>query len=115
LKSLGIQHKYLQPCIAECPSLKINILKDSFKPDGDIENGALLSASELHACGYFVNFSSDTAPVPVSKTKEVDDDLKDKSYQLLKCGNVLDNEEPECIYISVPGKRLQVRLSLVMN
>ena len=65
MKSSGIQHKYLQPCVAEYPSLKINIPKDSSKPDGDaVENGALLSMSELHMHGHFVNSPSDTAPIP---------------------------------------------------
>jgi len=101
LKSSGIQHKYLQSCVAERPSLKINIPKDSSKPDGDaVENGALLSASELHAHGHFVNSPSDTAPVPISKTKEVDNDLKDKSYQPPKRSNALDNKAPEYIYTS---------------
>ncbi|KAI9509332.1 hypothetical protein F5148DRAFT_1283121 [Russula earlei] len=63
------------------PSLKVNIPKDASKPDGDaVENGALLSASELHACGHFVNSPSDTAPILGVKTKDIDDEPKDKSY-----------------------------------
>ena len=60
----GIQHKFLPLWLAEpWPSRKINILKDASKPDGDaVGNGALLSVSELHACGHFVNSPSDGTP-----------------------------------------------------
>ena len=34
------------------------------------------------------------------KTKDIEDDSKDKSYQSPKCSNALDDEAPECIYIS---------------
>ena len=38
------------------PPLKISIPKDASMPDrGAVENGALLSASDLEKCGYFVN------------------------------------------------------------
>jgi hypothetical protein len=98
----GIQCKLLPSWLAEPrPSLKINIPKDASKPDGDaIENGALLSASELHARGHFVNSPSDTAPIPGTNTKEIGDDPKDKSYQPLKRSNALDDEALECIYTS---------------
>jgi hypothetical protein len=60
----------------------------------------LLSASELHARGHFVNSPSDTAPILGEKTKDTDDDPKDKSYQPPKCSNALDDEAPKCIYAS---------------
>jgi hypothetical protein len=61
----------------------------------------LLSASELHhdTCGYFVNSPSDTAPIS-TKTKNIDDDPKDKSYQPPKHSNALDDKAPEHIYTS---------------
>src|SRR5271168_5382424 len=47
--------------VEPCFSLKVTIPKDASKPDGDaVENGALLSASELHARGHFVNSPSET-------------------------------------------------------
>src|SRR5271168_3178732 len=50
--------------VEPCFSLKVTIPKDASKPDGDaVENGALLSASELHARGHFVNSPSETEPV----------------------------------------------------
>jgi hypothetical protein len=82
------------------PSLKIVVPKDASKPDGDAVQGALLSASELHARGYFVNSPSDTAPTLVEKTKGNNDDPKDKSYQLPKRSDALDNEAPEHIHAS---------------
>src|ERR1700733_12582687 len=64
--------------VESCPSLKIVVPKDASKPNGDaVENGALLSASKLHAHGHFVNSPSDTAPTKatlVEKTKGNDDD-----------------------------------------
>lgn len=82
-----------------CPSLKINIPKDASKPDGDaVENGALLSVSELHACGHFVNSPSDTAPILGTKTKYINDNPKNKLYQPPKHSNALDDEAPEYIY-----------------
>jgi hypothetical protein len=63
-----------------------------------VENGKLLSASELHARGHFVNSPSDSAPVHSTKTRDVDDDPKDKSYQPPKCSNALDDEAPERVY-----------------
>jgi hypothetical protein len=60
----------------------------------------LLSASELHARGHFVNSPSDTAPIPGANSKEIDDDAKDKSYQKPKRSNALDDEAPEYIYTS---------------
>ena len=86
------------------PSLKIVVLKDASKPDGDaVENGALLSASELHAHGHFVNSPSDTAPTQatlVEKIKGNNNDLKDKPYQPPKRSDALDNEAPEHIHAS---------------
>ena len=90
--------------VESCPSLKIVVPKDVSKPNGDaVENGALLSASELHACSHFVNSPSDTAPTQatlVEKTKGNDNDLKDKPYQPPKCSDALDNEAPEHIHAS---------------
>lgn len=60
----------------------------------------MLSASELHKRGHFINSPSDTTPILGAKTKEIDDDPKDKSYQPLKHSNALDDEAPECIYTS---------------
>ena len=60
----------------------------------------MLSASELHTCGHFVNSPSDTAPIPGTNSKEIDDDAKDKSYQPLKHSNALDDKAPEYIYTS---------------
>jgi hypothetical protein len=57
----------------------------------------LLSASELHARGHP---PSDTAPNLGEKTKDIDNDPKDKSYQPPKRSNALDDEAPECIYAS---------------
>ncbi|KAI9509506.1 hypothetical protein F5148DRAFT_1282929 [Russula earlei] len=84
-----------------CPSLKVNIPKDASKPDGDaVENGALLSASELHARSHFVNSPSDTAPILGVKTKDINDEPKDKLYRPPKHSNALDYEAPEYIYTS---------------
>ena len=78
-------------------SLKISIPKDASKPDGDaVEDGALLSASELHARGHFVHSPSDVEPIK-ARRKEKDND---KSYQPPKRSNALDDEAPECIYTS---------------
>jgi hypothetical protein len=78
------------------PGLKISIPKDASKPDGDaIENGVLLSASELHTRGHFVHSLSDVMPIISTKTNakdEDDDNPKDKSYQPPKHSNALDNE-----------------------
>ena len=60
----------------------------------------MLSASELHVRSHFVNSPSDEASNLGKKTKDIDDDPKDKSYQPLKCSNALDDEAPECIYTS---------------
>src|ERR1700733_7266559 len=64
--------------VESCPSLKIVVPKDASTPNGvAVESGALLSASELHARGHFVNSPSDTAPTQatlVEKTKGNDDD-----------------------------------------
>ena len=71
------------------------------KPNGDaVGNGALLSASELHACGHFVNSPSDATPILTIKTKNDNNNLKNKSYRPLKHSDVLDNEAPESIYAS---------------
>jgi hypothetical protein len=49
-------------------SLKIVIPKDASKPDGDaVKNGALLSASELHTHGHFVNSPSDMTPTVTTR------------------------------------------------
>ena len=99
-----IKNKFLLFWLAEpCPSLKVNIYipKDSSKPDGDaIENGVLLSTSELHKCGHFINFPTNEMPILGAKTKNIDNDPKDKSYWLLKHSNTLDDKAPECIYSS---------------
>jgi len=102
----------IPPWLAEPQTqLKMVILKDASKPNGDaIKNGALLSASELQAQGHFINSPSDIAPALADKTKdsrsddESEDKEKDKSYQLPKCSNMLDNEAPESIYGS-DGRR----------
>ena len=60
-----------------------------------MENGALLSASELEKRGYFINSPSDDVPV-LAKIK--DDDEKDKAYRPPKQSSALDDEEPEQIY-----------------
>lgn len=60
----------------------------------------MLSATELHKRGHFVNSPSDATPILSAKPKDIDDDPKDKSYQPLKRSNALDNEVPECIYTS---------------
>jgi hypothetical protein len=66
-------------------------------PDGGaVENGALLSASELEKRGYFVNSPSDDVPVLSNQNK--DDDKKDKMYQPPKHNSALDDEAPEQIY-----------------
>ena len=57
--------------------------------------------SELHARGHFVNSPSDTAPIILStKTKNVDNDPRDKTYQAPKHSNALDDEAPDRIYAS---------------
>jgi hypothetical protein len=51
-----ITRRFLPWLIEPRPGLKVIIPKDASKPDGDaVENGALLSASELYARGHFVN------------------------------------------------------------
>ena len=66
-------------------------------PDGGaVENGALLSASELEKRGYFVNSPSDDVPALSNQNK--DDDKKDKMYQPPKLSSALDDEAPEQIY-----------------
>ena len=60
-----------------------------------MENGTLLSVSELKKRGYFVNSPSNDVPV-LAKIK--DDDEKDKVYQPLKQSSALDDEEPDQIY-----------------
>lgn len=83
------------------PRPKISIPKDASKPDGDaVENGALLSASELQACGHFVNSLSDEVPIPAEKNDYNDDHNNDKTYQPPKWSNALDNEAPKSIYTS---------------
>ena len=61
----------------------------------------MLSASELHKCGHFINSPSDTIPIFGTKSKNIsDDDPKDKSYRPLKRTDALDDEAPEFIYTS---------------
>ena len=102
--NLVIQHKFLllSRLTEPCPSLKVSIPKDSSKPDGDaVEDGVLLSASELHKRGHFINSPSDTIPTFGTKSKNISDsDPKDKSYRPLKCTDALDDEAPEFIYTS---------------
>lgn len=79
--------------------MKIAIPNDASSiPDGGaMDNGVLLSASELEKRGYFVNSPSDDVPI-LAKTKE--DDEKDKNYRPLKHSHssALDDEVPEQIY-----------------
>jgi hypothetical protein len=83
------------------PGLKIAIPEDASKPDGDaVENGALLSASELHARGHFVNSPSDLEPTFAGITKDNNDNVKDKSYRPPKCSDALDDDAPKRIYTS---------------
>jgi hypothetical protein len=83
------------------PRPKIVIPKDASKPDGDaVENGALLSASELQARGHFVNSPSDVVPIPAKKNKDNEDHKNDKTYQPPKRSNALDDEAPKSIYTS---------------
>jgi hypothetical protein len=70
-------------------------------PDGGaVENGALLSVSELEKHGYFVNSLSDNVRVgPVLSNQNKDDDnKKDKMYQPPKHSSALDDEAPAQIY-----------------
>ena len=69
-------------------------------PDGGaVENGALLSVSELKKRGYFVNSPSDDVPVgPILSNQNKDDNKKDKTYQPLKHSSTLDDDAPEQIY-----------------
>lgn len=77
----------------------MRIPKDASKPDGDaVEDGVLLSASELHARGHFVHSPSDIAPVLGTRTKDIDDDSDDESYRPPKRSNVLDDEAPEYVF-----------------
>lgn len=97
--------KYLLPLVVVPPPRpKISIPKDASKPDGDaVENGALLSASELQACSHFVSSPSDEAPNIPAKNHDNDNnnDLDcDKTYQPPKRSNALDNEVPNSIYTS---------------
>ena len=56
------------------------IPKDASKPDGDaVENGALLSVTELQARGHFVRSPSDVAPAPAPTGGDTDD-REDKTY-----------------------------------
>jgi hypothetical protein len=59
----------------------------------------LLSASELHKRGHFINSPSDETPILDAKTKDIDDP-KDKSYRPVKRSDALDDEAPEYIYTS---------------
>ncbi len=71
------------------------------KPDGDaVENGALLSASELYKRGHFLNSPSDAVPLDGPIQNNDDSDVKDKTYQPPKRSNALDNEAPEMVYAS---------------
>ena len=70
------------------------------KPDGDaVENGALLSATELQAQGHFVQSPSDVAPAPAPTGGDTDDQ-EDKTYKPPKHSNALDGEAPQPIYAS---------------
>jgi len=81
------------------PQLKVAIPKDASKPDGDaVENGVLLSASELQARSHFVHSPSDAVPIPADWNK--DDDRNDKTYQPPKRSDALDDEAPKSIYTS---------------
>jgi hypothetical protein len=82
-------------------SLKITIPPDNISAPA-VENGALLSASELQARGQFVYSPSDEIPEPVL-VKEVDD-AKDKTYRPPKHVDELDEEAPEAIYTSEGGE-----------
>lgn len=83
------------------PRPKITIPKDASKPNGDaVENGALLSASELQARGHFVHSPSDAVPIPVEQKKDNEDQKNDKTYQPPKKSDALDNEAPNSIYTS---------------
>ena len=85
------------PDLSIVTQLKISILKDESMPDGGaMENGALLSASELEKHSFFINSPSDDVPVPSNQTKN--NDGKDKTYQPPKCSNALDDEAPEQIF-----------------
>lgn len=86
------------------------IPKDPSKPDGDaVENGILLSATELQRRGHFVYSPSDEVVVPIpldpsksdktkNKSEEEEDSAKDKTYRPPKHSNPLDNEAPPSIY-----------------
>ena len=82
------------------PQLKIAIPNDAPIPDGGaMENGALLSASELEKRGFFVNSPSDDV-LTLAKIRDDDerDDEKDKAYRPPKHSSALDDEAPEQIY-----------------
>ena len=107
LESNYIQHLTLGTEVAEPhpPSqLKIVIPKDATKPDGDaVEDGILLSATELQRRGHFVYSPSDAVVLPIpseqSRNKsEGDDSAKDRTYQPPKHSNPLDDEAPQTIY-----------------
>jgi len=76
------------------------IPKDASKPDGDaVENGVLLSASELQKRGHFVYSPSDLVQIPSNRSEDDDDSSKkDKTYWPPKRCNPLDDEAPESIY-----------------
>ena len=83
------------------PKLKIAVLKDvpTIPNGGAVENGALLSATELEKHSYFINSPSDEIPVQAAsdQTKE-DYDGKDRTYWPPKRSNTLDDEAPGSIY-----------------
>jgi hypothetical protein len=77
-------------------------------PDGDaVENGVVLSASELHARGHFVHSPSDTAPILSTKTKDIDNDPKDKIYRARNIATPwMTTRRHQYAYTLVMGKRL---------
>jgi hypothetical protein len=56
--------------------------------------------TELHKCGHFINSPLNITPILNVKLKDIDNNLKDKSYQSLRHSNALDDEASECIYTS---------------
>jgi hypothetical protein len=80
------------------------IPKDATKPDGDtVEDGILLSATELQRRGHFIYSPSNAVVLPIpseqSRNKSGgDDSTKDKTYQPPKHSNPLDDEAPQTIY-----------------
>ena len=89
------------------------------KPDGDtVENGFLLSADELEACGHFVHSPSDDFSI-LKKAKKNDvggsnadgSDADDKTYKPPQKSDELDGEAPEAIYGSDGvGRKCYARL-----